>query len=378
MGTLNYIFGALALLSLLLGLWQWSAGRRFPLHHLLDRPDFFPPITVLKPLKGCDAETLACLRSWFRQDYSGPLQILFGVASADDPICELVKRLIAEHPTVRAELLICSELLGANAKVSTLAHLQKQAEHDVLVISDADVRISSTFLVNIVAPLMESDIGLVNCFYRLADPSTMAMEWEAVAVNADFWTQVLQGRDLKPLDFALGAVMATRRKELEGIGGFVALVNHLADDYELGNRIAVRGARIELSNVVVDCWSPPMGWAEVWAHQLRWARTIRACQPVPYFFSILSNGTLWPLIWLAVNSSMFAGGVFAICLMSRVWTAASNNKKLTGRSLKLWIVPVKDLLQVALWGMSFLGRHVVWRGHRYIVYPNGELREMGH
>src|ERR1035437_635368 len=115
------------------------------------------------------------------------------------------------------------------------------------------------------------------------------MQWEAIAINADFWSQVLQSRSLKPLDFALGAVMATRRRQLEEIGGFAPLVDCLADDYQLGNRIARRGHPIALSPVVVECWSAPMGWAAVWKHQLRWARTIRVCQPAPYFFSLLSN-----------------------------------------------------------------------------------------
>src|ERR1035441_8628013 len=123
--------------------------------------------------------------------------------------------------------------------------------------------------------------GLVCCFYRLANPTTLAMQWEAIGMNADFWSQVLQSRSLKPLDFALGAVMAIRRQHLEEIGGFAPLVDCLADDYQLGNRIARRGHPIILSSLVVECWSAPMGWAAVWKHQLRWARTIRVCQPVP-------------------------------------------------------------------------------------------------
>src|SRR6185369_5879846 len=118
------------------------------------------------------------------------------------------------------------------------------------------------------------------------------------AINADFWSQVLQSRSLKPIDFALGAVMALRRQALNKIGGFAALSDCLADDYQLGHRIARCGYDIGLCPVVVECWSEPMGWKAVWKHQTRWARTIRVCQPVPYFFSMLSNPTLWPLLWL--------------------------------------------------------------------------------
>src|SRR2546426_7312771 len=167
--------------------------------------------------------------------------MLFGVASADDPVCNVVERLLSEFPASDAQLIKCPQMLGPNAKVSTLTQLQPHANHDVIVISDADVRVPPDLLANLVAPLQKRDVGLVHCFYQLANPSTIAMRCEAVAVNADFWSQVLQGCDLKPLDFALGAVMATRRAQLDAIGGFAALLEYLADDYQLGRRIAARG-----------------------------------------------------------------------------------------------------------------------------------------
>src|SRR5262249_24729 len=156
---------------------------------------------------------------------------------AEDPVCELVRQLIREHPAVDAKLVICDQALGVNAKVSTLIQLQRISKHGVVVVSDADVRVPRDFLLNLVEPLDDNEVGLVNCFYRLANPSTAAMRWEALAVNADFWSQVLQSLSLGPLDFALGAVMAIRREELEKIGGFEALADYLADDYHLGNRV---------------------------------------------------------------------------------------------------------------------------------------------
>jgi ceramide glucosyltransferase len=262
-------------------------------------------VTLLKPLKGCDAETEECLRSWLIQDYAGPVQILFGTASADDPVCEVAKKLIASYPECDAQLVVCRESLGPNAKVSTLIQLDSLARHDVVIISDADVRVPPDLLSNVVAPLREAKAGLVNCFYRLANPSTLAMRWEAICVNSDFWSQVLQSRSLKPLDFALGAVMAVKREALVQAGGLSALAHYLADDYQLGHFIAAKGWRIELSPVVVDCWEPPMNWRQVWRHQLRWARTIRVCQPIAYFFSILSNATLWPTLLLLLGQRAF-------------------------------------------------------------------------
>ena len=399
---LHLILAALALLSLAITLWQWLAARRFPLHQRTADISFAPGVTFLKPLKGLDPETRGCLESWFQQDYRGPVQLLFGVAAADDPVCEVVRQLIAEHPQANAQLVLCPEQLGPNAKVSTLVHLERLAQHDHFIVSDADTRVPPDFLAQILQPLRDPQAGLVNCFYALTNPTTLAMQWEAVAVNADFWSQVLQSRTLKPLDFALGAAMATRRQQLNEIGGFRALVDYLADDYQLGNQIAKRGYRIELCPVVVECREREQGWREVWAHQLRWARTIRVCQPVPYFFSILSNASWWavlfflsvvtdfrelttwycglgesgfkhPLAPLVVMSG-FALPSFALVL--RIGMARDTIrwiKQSLFYSPWAMLAPFKDLLQVPIWALAFLGNTVVWRGERFRVLPGGKL-----
>jgi ceramide glucosyltransferase len=398
--VLNIVLGALAFLSLFLLLWQWLVAVRFPLHRRVADLSFCPPITLLKPLKGSDETTEASLRTWFSQDYAGPVQILFGVASADDPVCAIVRELLVEFPSKDSQLIICGHLLGANAKVSKLAELERLAKHEILIISDADVRVPTDFIANIVTPFssMESRLqpvpssiqnpkskiqnppGLVNCFYLLANPSTLAMQWEAVAINADFWSQVLQAQSLKPIDFALGAVMATRKQQLSEIGGFAALADCLADDFQLGNRIARKGYNIAISTVPVECWSEPMSWAAVWKHQLRWARTIRVCQPLPYFFSILSNPTLWPLLWVALKPSPISLGFLLLCLFIRVITAWHLQRRLSpprktpwDTTFPPWMPPIKDLLQSAIWLLAFMGNHVEWRGQRMRLRRDGTL-----
>ena len=375
-------FAALALLSLALVFWQWLAAVRFPLHRRVADLSFAPAISLLKPLKGCDATTAESLQSWFQQNYSGPVEILFGVADASDPVCKIVRELNEKNPGRDAQLTVCAESLGANGKVSTLIQLERLAQHPLILVSDADVRVPPDFLANIAAPLCDSKVGLVNSFYRLANSATIAMRCEAVAINADFWSQVLQAASLKPLDFALGAVMLTRRKLLEEIGGFTALVNCLADDYQLGHRIAQNGHRIALCPVVVECWHPPMNWRGVWKHQLRWARTIRVCQPVPYFFSILSNATLWPLLWLIASlvlSKTFCLPLLAIaCLLIRMGLAQNLQRRFMQSRDNLapaWLVPVKDLLQAAVWLGAFLGNTVEWRGQKMRLWRDGTLIE---
>lgn len=374
---LTGIFGALAVLSFILLLWQWLAARRFPLHQRATDSAFAPAVTLLKPVKGCDAHTEDCLRSWFAQDYAGEIQILFAVAAAGDPAVAVIEKLQREFPQRDAQLLVCPERLGANAKVSKLAQLEPHVRHEVLVISDADVKVPADLLANAVAGLRDETVGLVNCFYRLANPTTLAMRLEAVAVNADFWSQVLQSRSLKPLDFALGAVMATRRRQLVQIGGFRALADCLADDYQLGQRIARLGSRIELCPVVVECWDSPMGWNAVWRHQVRWARTIRVCQPLPYFFSVLSNATLWPLLYVAIAPSASAATIVGGIALTRL-VATLDCQVLLTRSWRhagwFWLAPVKDLVQVVVWAAAFLGNTIEWRGERYRLQRDGAIK----
>ena len=379
---LLWTLASLALLSLLIGFWQFLAALRFPLHQRRPVPANPPPVTLLKPLKGCDTETAACLTSWLTQDYPAPVQILFGVANPADPVCALVRELLGRFPKLDAQLVICSQSLGANAKVSSLIQLERLARHSVLAVSDADVRVPPDFLAQATQPLAQPNVGLVNCFYRLANPANLAMHWESVAVNADFWSQVTQSLTLQPMNFALGAVMLTRREQLHQIGGFTSLVNHLADDYQLGNRIARQGHLLALCPVVVECWSGPMTASEVWSHQLRWARTIRICQPLPYFFSILSNATLWPLLWLATAAATTPTALAhpllgtALCLTFRIISARVLLNRLAAPApdnSPALLAPLKDLLQVLIWSLAFLGNHVTWRGIRYRVESDGRL-----
>jgi ceramide glucosyltransferase len=243
-------------------------------------------------------------------------------------------------------------------------------------VSDADVWVPKDFLRE-TTPLLENrEAGLVNCFYCQPEAPTLAMRWSSTAINADFWTQVLQSNSIKPQDFALGAVMMTRRSEVEAIGGFGSYIGFLADDYQLGNRIARLGGRIVLSPLVVECRSGPLNFREVWNHQLRQARTIRACQPVPYFFSVLNNVTLWCALWLlaSFNAATLAGVGLALC--ARVATALHNESRLcrSRASWKFfWFVPIKDLLHFAVWAGAFLSNKVVWRGERFVLGAGGKL-----
>ena len=367
------ILGLIAVLSAGINIWQWWAAGRFPLHKGTGRRDFAPGVTLFKPLKGADEETSACLESWLRQDYPGPIQVLFGVADPRDPVIEIVRDLRDKYPDRDTQLVICDPILGANAKVSTLRYLQKEASHPFWVISDADVFAPPKLLLETIQKFQPAEVGLVNCFYRLPPAKSMAMLWENIGVNADFWSQVCQSNSMKPMNFALGAVMAVRRGAIEMIDGFHPLLNHLADDYQLGRRLADSGRKIELSNIVVECREGPKSFVEVWRHQLRWARTIRVCQPGPYFASILSNTSVWAAFWLIASPE---SRLAPFCFFIRIITAMHNEFRLTrsfAQAMEALLTVPKDFLQLLVWLCAFVGNTVVWRGEKFRVKRGGEL-----
>jgi ceramide glucosyltransferase len=382
---------ALAVLSFGIVTWQFIAAQRFPLHRRSPNPGFAPGITLLKPLKGLDPDhSEQCLTSWLTQDYAGPQQFLFVVADANDPVVPLVQRLITAHPHHDARLLIFPERVGANAKVSKLAQAEGLIAHHLVLVSDADVLAPTDLLSQMVLPLQDAGVALVHSFYRSANPSNAAMEWEATAMNADFWSQVLQSRTLAPMDFALGAAMLVRRSALEGIGGFRALADYLADDFQLGHRIVAGGGRIELTPVIVECLDVPTGWKTIWTHQVRWNRTIRVCRPGPYIASILANGTLWNALaaavvwWHPTLSSrergpwigLFMGLIIARSLMAQLLAqqlAAVPGRPSRGDSFVFGMAAAKDLLGAAVWVAAIFGNTVHWRGIDYSVDREGRL-----
>lgn len=372
---------ALGTLAFVIQLWQAIAAFRFPLHRRVTPLSPAPAVSILKPLKGADPQLRDCLRSWLTLEHPAPLQILLGVHSPDDPAIPVIRDLLSQYPTVDAQLVICPDQPGPNAKVCTLAQLLPHARHNLILVSDADVQVPTDFIGQVTAHFADRDVGLVNCFYRMANLATPALRWEAVAVNADFWSQVLQSRTLKPQDFALGAVMVVRRSDLQTVGGFSALVHHLADDFHLGRRIHALGRRIELSTITVDCWDPTANWAKVWSHQLRWTRTIRVCQPGPFFASILSNGSIASFAWLALALRFHAPFTLPVLLLIGRAAIASLLYQRMRQGLPGWLPPwrvwIKDLLGAVLWAAAFLGNTVEWRGTRFKVHSDGTLQILG-
>jgi len=337
---------------------------------------FLPPISILKPLKGTDPEIYESFRSHCLQDYP-EYEIIFGVSESDDPAIESVKQLQREFPDRRIQLLVSSKILGANVKVSNLAQMLTEVRYDHLIVNDSDIRVGPDYLRRVIAPLTDPKVGLVTCLYRGVAGAALGSRLEALGISTDFCPSVLAARQLEGgIHFGLGSSLAFRRAELEKIGGFTSFVDYLADDYELGKRIAGLGLAVKLSEVVVETYLPSYRVQEFFAHQLRWARGVRDARASGYAGLVFTFGLLWALVVVAASGgAIWAFIALALTLLLRLAVALTVGWSVLRDPQVLkhaWLIPLRDLVAVVVWIVSLGGRTVTWRGDRFSL-KNGKL-----
>jgi ceramide glucosyltransferase len=327
-----------------------------------------PPVSILKPLRGTDPGMYEALRSHCLQDYP-EYEILFGVADAEDPAVALVRRLQAEFPRRSLQLVICPRALGCNLKISSLAQMLPAARHEYLLVNDSDIEVPPDYLRRVMAPFADGATGMVTTLYRGMAAGTLWSRLEALSIATDFAPGVLAARRLEGISFGLGSTLAFPRARLEEIGGFAPLLDWLADDYELGNRIAHRGRLVVLSDVVVATHLPAYGFGEFWKHQLRWARGIRGARAWSYLGLAVSFGVPWALLALLLaRGAPWAWGLLAVTALLR----AAVSKWIGGSILHnpqvmkdFWLIPLRDAVGMAIWLAGFFGSTVTWRGNRF-------------
>jgi ceramide glucosyltransferase len=335
-----------------------------------------PALSILKPLKGTDPEIYESFRSHCLQDYP-QYELIFGVSDQNDAAIAIVKALQREFPDRRIQLLVCPKILGANVKVSNLAQMLTEARYDYLIVNDSDIRVEPDYLRRVTAPLADSRVGMVTCLYRGAAGATLGSRLEALGISTDFCASVLAARQLEGgIRFGLGSTLAFRRAELEKIGGFASFIDYLADDYELGKRIAGLGLSVKLSDVVVETYLPAYRLREFLAHQLRWARGVRDARTGGYLGLVFTFGILWASIALAASrGAPWAWAALSITLILRlaVGVVVGRGVLRERQTLKYaWLIPVRDLIAAVIWVASLGGNTVTWRGDRFRL-KNGKL-----
>ena len=362
------------------------AAISFRLYRWQKLPDFTPPVSILKPVKGLDPGMYEAFRSHCLQQYAGDYELIFGASTEEDPAVGAVNRLIAEFPHRNIRLVLCPERLGTNGKVSNLVQMLPHAQHDFLLINDSDILVSHRYLDRVMrqfaVPLPNGKIvGMVTALYRGRVHKTLGSILEALGIATDFQAGVLTARLVeRGIHFGLGSTLAVRRQALAAAGGLEVLVDQLADDYEMGARIDRAGYGIRLATEVVETSVPAYDIRGFVNHQLRWARTVRDSRRWGYLGLLFTH--LFPLALINVlvsGASLVSLWLLALAFFLRIGTAMQvGSGILADRQVLqyLWLLPVRDIVAFILWIWSFAGNTNVWRGERFIL-RNGRLEQPG-
>jgi ceramide glucosyltransferase len=367
-GTVIYLFLAFGAAAAAYQLPALTAGlRRLAVR---EKPGTtFPPVSILKPIHGLDPHFYEDIVSHAVQQYP-EYEILFGVSDPEDPALAEIERMMAEYPAVEIRI-VRSTTRAANRKAGVLADLAAAARYPVLVVNDSDIRVPADYLARITAPLEDAGVGMVTCLYR-ARAQGLAGRVEAVGIATDFAPSVLVAPLVGVSEFALGSTMVFRAGDLEHIGGFAAIADYIADDYQLSRRIRGLGRRVVISTCVVETSVPDAGWREMWRHQVRWARTIRLSRGGGYLGLPLTNATLAAVLLAAAGAWQAALALMGLRLMAGLVTAVGVlGDRRTLRDA--FLIPVRDLMGLAIWAAGLFGSTVVWRDARLTLDGEGRI-----
>jgi ceramide glucosyltransferase len=331
---------------------------------------FEPPVSILKPLHGVDFASYENYASFCTQDYP-EYEILFAVNDESDPAIAVITRLIADYPQRHITLVIGAEYFGANQKVNNLARLTREAKHEILALSDGDVRVGPNYLRNVVSPLRDANVGAITSFYRGIAQSNFFAELEAVGAASDFFAGVLMAAWTEGVKFTLGASVATTKTWVRKIGGFESIAVFLADDYEIGRRVTKSGGRVVLSHETVSTMYPTQTLRDFWQHQLRWARTVRLCRPASYAALLFTQGLPWAIAAALIAPTRGIAASYLLAYLGlRLAVACFVGVSVVGDEVlrrRLWLVPLWDALHFVVWAASFASNHVVWGNVEYVI-----------
>jgi len=350
----------------------FAAGRFFGRRNDLApaSSSFTPPVSILKPIYGLDRETYENYASFCVQDYA-EYEILFCVSDEADPAVPVIRKIIQDFPDRTIRLLVGSEPLGVSDKVNKLCRMAREAQHEILIVSDSDVRVDADYLRATVAPFQDAKVGGVTGLYRGLTDGSLAADLEAIGNSTDFVAGVLVAWLFSEVNFMLGATMAVRKTVLAEIGGFESMVDYFSDDYELGNRIAAKGHRVALIPHTVAIVYPQQTMRDAFQHQLRWNLSIRFSRPAGHLGLIFTQGL--PLAILAAVCAPSIGWAVAVLaayiILRRVsaWKIGVAGMKDLNLRNKMELLLLRDAFAFVVWVASFFPRQILWRGKEFQV-----------
>jgi ceramide glucosyltransferase len=384
MGTfpdaLEAILAILTLLGGLYGLFAlWFVVAFFRLPRYSPEEPLYPPVSILKPMKGIDPECLDNIASFAAQEYP-EYEVLLGFNDASDEGLPLASD-IAKSSGPRVRVVIHSTCLGANPKVSNLHGLLCAARYPLLLISDSDIRVNRTYLKEIVGEyLARENVGIVTSLPKIPTALSVGAALESLTNAADFIPSVLVAKRLEGLTFGLGPSMIISQERLQEIGGLPTFADYLAEDYQIGNHLWKKGYKNILSAYLIENVVGRMPILDYLVHQIRWARTYRACRPrgfIGYGITHMFPFSLFFLILHGPTAFSLAALAGVLVLRFSLALAVSRKAGYPSRWLRwLWLLPAKDLLSFGIWLRCFWGSHIFWRGSHYKLLKHGLMRKV--
>ncbi|MDA1090844.1 MAG: bacteriohopanetetrol glucosamine biosynthesis glycosyltransferase HpnI [Proteobacteria bacterium] len=339
--------------------------------------DFRPPVTVLKPVCGLEANLYENLSSFCQQEYP-EYQVIFGVRDATDPAIPVIQRILDENPERDMTLIIDDTVIGPNFKVSNLDNMDRTVKHPYLAIADSDMRVDDQYIASVIAPFADPKVGVVTCLYKASAAEGLVSILGSMFINGWFLPSVLVSAGMREVRFGLGATIMVRRDVLEQTGGFRKLAQFLADDHMLGKLASAHGFKVVLSSYVVENVVFEKSLNALLRHELRWARTVRTVEPLGHAFSFIMYGVPLAflgalLIDLTFDWDWVAAAMVVLAIGLRIGLQATVSKKfkLMPRDRSFWLVPLRDILSFLIWGASFLGRGIHWKDSIFTVNSKG-------
>ncbi len=368
---------ATASLSLCGSLYMLAAGpvtRRF-FARTLAEPENFPPVTIFKPLHGAHANLYEDLASFVEQNYPAAIQFVFGVHGVDDDAIAVVTELRECYPAADVTLVIESTAHGTNPKISNLMNMAPWAKHSVFVLSDSDINVRPDFLKNVAGALQPPGTGAVTvCYAGWTEGGGIWARMAALDIDTRFLPNAAMGISLGLAHPCFGSAIALTRETYDRIGGFATFKDVLADDYELGRAVRGLGLTVSVPPMLVEHDFHEARLAEVWAHELRWARTIRTVDPLGHLGSALTHPLPWALLaYFCLGFNLFVSGLVVAALLSRMALKWHIDRIIARSSGPLWLLPLRDLMSFGVYLGSLFGRSVQWQDLRLHVEREGTL-----
>ena len=365
-GTLSSaVFLGLALLGVI----RFRADARKQFSSIPDDAGL-PPVSVLKPVHGLEAQLKENIESFFRQDYPD-YEILFAADEADDAALEVVREVCARYPHIRSRVLITGTP-WPNPVVYAFHCMAEVAAHDILVTTDSDVEVDPRYLREIVPPLLDPQVGMVTCVYRGKNAAGFFSGLTAIGMSVEMTAGVLVANLLEGMKFGLGPTTVVRKDSLASIGGYTALRDYIAYDFAIGNLMAKAGYRVVLSGHIIDHIVNQASFQRMWQNQLRWAQTTRYSRPKGHFGSGLIFAIPYGILGLFAAGLLGHWGIGALLLgaavlnrLAEAWLVGWMVVRDPQIRRAPWLYPLRDLLGFVVWFASYLKLRYVWRDSRF-------------